>query len=180
MVDCNPRRRNGAGPTHAHPLRDLNAEPLSLRIYPDSVLRRVCEPVERFDSELRDLLDEMLRLMRVERGIGLAAPQVGITRRLFVCEIEGQSMALINPTIEEGAGGDDMVEGCLSLPDTQVDVTRKQEIRVAAYDARGRLKHLVATDLWARVMQHEIDHLNGVLICDHGGPMQRQPPSESA
>ena len=95
-----------------------NTESLSLRIYPDSVLRQVCEPVERFDSALRDLPDEMVRLMRAEEGIGLAAPQVGITRRLFVCEIEGQSMSLVNPRVDNGVASDSIVEGCLSLLDT--------------------------------------------------------------
>ena len=147
-------------------------ESLSLRIYPDSVLREVCKPVERFDSELRDLLDEMLRLMRAKEGIGLAAPQVGITRRLFVCEIEGESMSLVNPRIDSAVGSDSMVEGCLSLPDMRVCVTRRQGIRVAGYDARGRKKQLEATGLWARVIQHEIDHLDGLLICDHGEPLE--------
>jgi len=166
-------------PTQAQPWRNQDMKNLSLRIYPDSVLRQVCGPVERFDSTLRDLLDEMLRLMRAREGIGLAAPQVGITRRLFVCEIEGQSMSLVNPRIEGGSGSDNMVEGCLSLPDTQVDVTRKQGIRVTAYDGYGRRKKLEVTSLWARVMQHEIDHLNGVLICDHGDPIETQSGSEA-
>jgi len=107
-------------PGGADPWRKQDIGNLSLRIYPDSVLRQVCEPVERFDSELRDLLKEMLGLMRAKEGIGLAAPQVGITRRLFVCEIEGHSMSLVNPGIEGGVGSDNMVEGCLSLPDTRV------------------------------------------------------------
>ena len=74
-------------------------EPLHLRIFPDEVLRQPYEPVERFDAELRDLIDEMLVLMRVREGIGLAAPQAGITKRLFVCEIENLSISLINPSI---------------------------------------------------------------------------------
>jgi len=179
LKDEGAREQIGVEPTQTQPWRNQDIENLSLRIYPDCVLREVCEPVERFDSELRDLLDEMLRLMRAKEGIGLAAPQVGITRRLFVCEIEGQSMSLVNPGIEGGVGSDNMVEGCLSLPDTQVDVRRKQEIRVAAYDARGRKKRLEATGLWARVIQHEIDHLNGILICDHGDPIETQSGNEA-
>lgn len=159
--------------------RNQNTESLSLRIHPDSVLRQVCEPVEGFDSTLRDLRDEMLRLMRAEEGIGLAAPQVGIPRRLFVCEIEGQSMSLVNPRIDSGVGSDNMVEGCLRLPDTQVDVTRRQGIRVTAYDAYGRRKQMEASGLWARVMQHESDHLNGVLICDHGDSIEAQSTDEA-
>ena len=154
-------------------------ESLSLRIYPDSVLREVCKPVERFDSELRGLLDEMLRLMHAKEGIGLATPQVGITRRLFVCEIDGQSMSLVNPEIEGGVGSDSMVEGCLSLPDMRVCVTRRQGICVAGYEARGRKKQFEATGLWARAIQHEIDHLDGILICDHGEPLEDSGSGES-
>lgn len=151
---------------------------LSLKIYPDSVLREVCDPVERFDSELSDLLDAMLRLMRANNGIGLAGPQVGITRRLFVCEIQGRSLCLVNPKILEGDGKADLVEGCLSLPDVQVDVTRNREIQLTAYDPSGRQKQLKASALWARVIQHEIDHLDGVLICDHGEPVNSPSAAE--
>ena len=159
--------------------RNQDTEFLTLRIYPDSVLREVSEPVERFDSELRDLLDEMLRLLRAKEGIGLAAPQVGITRRLFVCDIENRSMCLVNPEIRESSGTGDLVEGCLSLPRMQVNVTRNETIRLSAYDPRGQKRELAATGLWARVMQHEIDHLNGVLICDHGDPIKAQSANES-
>ena len=146
--------------------------PLSLKVFPDDVLRQVCEPVERFDAELRDLLDEMLVLMRARDGIGLAAPQVGITKRLFVCELEGSTVSLINPKIMGVGGQAQMVEGCLSLPEAQVNVMRNDYMRVAGYDPEGRKEQLALTGLWARVAQHEIDHLNGVLICDHGENLQ--------
>ena len=141
---------------------------LSLTIYPDSVLRHMCEPVERFDSELRDLVDEMLVLMREHNGIGLAAPQAGIRKRLFVCELEGRALCIVNPKIKNAKGQSEMVEGCLSLPGFQVRVTRNKKLLVRGYDLKGRRTSLRMTNLWARVAQHEVDHLNGVLICDYG------------
>jgi len=141
---------------------------LSLKLFPDEVLRQVCEPVERFDTELRDLLDEMRVLMRTHNGIGLAAPQVGITKRLFVCGIEDQTISLVNPEILDVDGKAGMIEGCLSLPDVEVNVTRNEHLHLRGYDARGRKKQFRMDGLWARVAQHEMDHLDGVLICDHG------------
>jgi len=141
--------------------------PLSLKLYPDPLLRDRCHPVERFDSWLSDVLEEMLVLMRVHEGIGMAAPQVGITRRLFVAEIRGQSVCLVNPVITVRSGVDLRDEGCLSLPGLYVDVERNWQIEVQGFDVQGcRQKHRVE-GLWARVMQHEIDHLDGILICDH-------------
>lgn len=154
--------------------RELIVRPLSLRIYPDSVLRQVCEPVERFDRWLADVLDEMLVLMRANNGIGLAGPQAGITQRLFVSEINEQTICLVNPVITSRTGQAEMVEGCLSLPGIQVNVGRNQVIEVQGYDPQGRKRKHRLQGLWARVMQHEIDHLDGVLISDHGQP-QRDP-----
>ncbi len=142
--------------------------PLSLRLYPDPLLRGLCCPVERFDSWLSDVLDEMLALMRVHGGIGLAAPQVGITQRLFVAEVEGYSLCLVNPEITARSGSDRMAEGCLSLPGIHVDVQRDRQIEVQGFDAQGRKRRHRVEGLSARVMQHEMDHLDGVLICDKG------------
>ena len=141
---------------------------LSLKIYPDSVLRHVCEPVERFDSELRDLVYEMLVLMRENNGIGLAAPQAGIRKRLFVCELESRSLCIVNPKIKNGKGQSEMVEGCLSLPGVHVRVARNKKLLVRGYDLKGRRTRFKLSNLWARAAQHELDHLNGVLICDYG------------
>lgn len=145
---------------------------LSLRIFPDEILRQVCEPVERFDAELRELIHEMLILMRANNGIGLAAPQVGITKRLFVAEYENHTISLINPEIINFNGQDEMVEGCLSLPNVQVNIKRNERILVDGIDLTGQKIQLEMTGLWARMAQHEIDHLNGVLICDHGENLQ--------
>ena len=140
---------------------------LSLKIYPDSVLRQMSEPVERFDSELRDLVHEMLVLMRENNGIGLAAPQAGIRKRLFLCELEGQTICAINPKLKQAKGQSEMVEGCLSLPGVQVSVARNKKLLLRCYDLKGRRICLKMSGLWARVAQHEVDHLNGVLICDY-------------
>ena len=141
--------------------------PLSLRLHPDPVLRDVCRPVEWFDRWLSDVLDEMLTLMRVHKGIGLAAPQVGIRQRLFVAEIQGHPLCLVNPTITNRSGSDQMTEGCLSLPGIHTNIQRNWRIEVQGFDARGQKQRHRVEGLWARVMQHETDHLDGVLICDN-------------
>jgi peptide deformylase len=141
---------------------------LELKIYPDSVLRQICEPVERFDTELRQITNEMFELMLESEGIGLAASQVGISKEFFICKIESESLCLVNPTIIEVDSQVDMIEGCLSLPDICVRVTRNERIIVAGFDLRGRKIQYGLTGLWARVVQHEMDHLKGLLICDYG------------
>ena len=144
----------------------VTARPLSLRLHPDPVLREACRPVDRFDSWLSDVLDEMLSLMRIHQGIGLAAPQAGITQRFFVAEIRGCSVCLVNPVIAAHSGSDLSDEGCLSLPGVHVDVQRDSRIEVQGFDIQGHRRTCRVAGLWARVMQHEIDHLDGVLICD--------------
>lgn len=150
----------------ASPDRRGSTRPLRLRVHPDPVLREACRPVERFDSWLADVLEEMRVLMRIHRGIGLAGPQAGIAQRLFVAKIQRSSLCLVNPVITARDGSDLMTEGCLSLPNVQVDVRRPWQIEVQGFDSRGRRRAYCVEGLWARVMQHEIDHLDGVLICD--------------
>jgi peptide deformylase len=148
--------------------KDIKSHPLSLSIFPDGVLRQMCEPVERFDSELEDLVHEMLVLMRANSGIGLAAPQVGVRKRLFVCKLEGRTLCAINPQLKQNKGTAEMIEGCLSLPGVQVKVARNKKLLLRGYDVQGRRTRFKLSGLWARVAQHEVDHLNGVLICDYG------------
>lgn len=145
----------------------LPARPLSLRLHPDAVLRSVCHPVETFDGWLSDVLDEMFALMHIHEGIGLAAPQVGLTQRFFIAEIGRRSVCLVNPVVVTREGSDRLTEGCLSLPGMTVEVARNWQIEVQSFDWRGRRQRHQVEGLWARVMQHEIDHLDGVLICDH-------------
>lgn len=143
---------------------------LSLVLYPDAILRNVCAPVESFDSTLRDLADEMLALMDQHQGIGLAAPQVGQRQRLIVCNLEERPFALTNFEVKDAIEPRHLVEGCLSLPGVQVNVRRPERIRVTGYDLQGQRRSFGAVGLWARVIQHELDHLNGVLICDYQHP----------
>jgi peptide deformylase len=143
---------------------------LSLVLYPDTILRTVCEPVDTFDSTLRDVADEMLTLMRQHQGIGLAAPQVGLRHRLMVCGIENRLFALTNYEVKDATEPRDFIEGCLSLPGVQVNVRRPERIRITGYDLHGQRRGFGAAGLWARVIQHELDHLNGVLICDYNHP----------
>ncbi len=124
--------------------------------------------MEHFDSTLQDLLDEMLDLMRTSKGIGLAAPQVGILKRFFICEISDRKISIMNPIVKNAKGKSELEEGCLSLPGVIVSITRKQSICLSGYNFKGQKIELELTDLWARVVLHEIDHLDGVLICDKG------------
>ncbi len=141
---------------------------LDLQVYPAEVLRQICKPVEQFDAELRDMIEAMFALMRRSEGIGLAAPQAGLARQVFVCRIQNETLALVNPVIVETGKETQMVEGCLSLPGMHINVTRHDRVYVAALDVRGRRMQYELTGLWARVVQHEMDHLKGILICDHG------------
>jgi peptide deformylase len=144
--------------------------------YPDPRLRKVSEPVTEFDGALKALVARMLELMETGKGVGLAAPQVGINRRLIILNPTGQPgdrRVFVNPTIHEPHGSVEAEEGCLSLPGIDVQVRRAQRCRLTAQDLDGRPIDQVLEDLPARICQHETDHLNGVLIIDRMGPTDR-------
>lgn len=141
----------------------------SLVIYPDTRLRKVCPPVKRFDASLRELAEEMLKLMVVKRGIGLAGPQVGFMHRMFVCNLTGQpedSMVIVNPEIVDMVGAEEGEEGCLSIPTVNVPVRRAEKCIMRACDLEGTMHEMSGEGLLARVWQHETDHLDGRLILD--------------
>jgi peptide deformylase len=143
----------------------------------DPILRTKARPVERFDGALRDEVRRMQVLMHDALGIGLAAPQVGISHRLLVYRVEPDSpiVALVNPEIEWSSRDEEISEeGCLSLPMVHVDVERPIAVLVRAKDERGEDLIVEATGLEARVIQHEIDHLDGVLILDRTSREQRK------
>ncbi len=140
---------------------------LNLALYPDTILRTGCEPVSVFGGTLRDLANEMLSLMRQHHAHGLSAPQVGRRDRLIVCDLDDHPLALTNLEVKDACEPRDGVESCLSLPGVQTNVRRPERIRVIGYDVHGQRRSFGATGLWARVIQHELDHLNGVLICDY-------------
>lgn len=144
--------------------------------YPDPRLRKVCARVTVFDEELAALAARMLELMEGGRGVGLAGPQVGVLKRLFVMNATGQPedrRVLVNPVVRDLHGSVEAEEGCLSLPGIDVTVRRAQRCRVTAQDVHGRAFELLAEDLVARICQHETDHLNGILILDRMGPSDR-------
>ncbi|MFA5293786.1 MAG: peptide deformylase [Phycisphaerae bacterium] len=143
-------------------------KPLRLEIYPDSrVLRQVACPVEVFDNDIQLLAGMMLDFMRQNNGIGLAAPQIGLSRRIIVIELDNQSYCMVNPKISLASDCDVMEEGCLSLPGKTVKVKRHKIAQIQGQDVTGKIQSIVAVGLLARAFQHETDHLNGVLICDY-------------
>jgi peptide deformylase len=131
-------------------------------------------PVEKFDTWLSDVAHEMFTLMQHHKGIGLAAPQAGLTERFFVAKIDELFLCLINPQVINGTDRNQMTEGCLSLPGRSVSIERDACIDVAGYTILGQKQFHRFDGLWARAVQHEMDHLNGVLICDHD-PLPSKP-----
>jgi peptide deformylase len=148
-----------------------------VRRYGDPVLKTKALSIERFDEELRDEVERMSRLMDDALGIGLAAPQVGSSHRLLVYRVVqgGPLGVLVNPVVEWSSKEDEwMEEGCLSLPTVHVEVERPVHVRVRAQDETGEMLQVEASGLEARVIQHEIDHLDGVLILDRTPRGQRK------
>jgi peptide deformylase len=140
-----------------------------IRQYPDPVLRLEAQEVAEFDQDLQQLVERMTRLMQDARGVGLAANQVGVLRRVFVIQAEDEEepRALVNPSIvERSEESDEDDEGCLSMQGVVVPVERPVHVRLEAHDEEGNPVTLELEGLPARVAQHELDHLDGVLILD--------------
>jgi peptide deformylase len=137
--------------------------------YPDPILQRPSAPVTEFNDELRKLVADMFESMYAAQGIGLAAPQIGITKRLTVIDLSNQKdpkqkIVLINPEITLQEGKQFEEEGCLSLPDIRDKVRRAARVMVRAQNEHGEWSDREGTELLARAFQHEIDHLNGILF----------------
>ncbi len=132
----------------------------------DPLLRQKSEPVGQVTKRIRKLIKDMLETMNSADGVGLAAPQVGISQRIIVVDVGEGPVALINPEIEEASGKELDVEGCLSIPGTFGYVERAQQVTVAGLNESGRSVRIRAEGLFARALQHEIDHLEGVLFID--------------
>ncbi len=142
---------------------------VSLVKHPDPRLRKRCASVEKFDEGLATLATRMLEIMRAANGIGLAAPQVGVPVRLFVCNVTGEpgkDMVFVNPTLTDLEGRAEAEEGCLSIPDVTVNVQRAVSCRIRAKDLDGEAIEMAGQELLARCWQHECDHLDGRLIID--------------
>jgi peptide deformylase len=171
--------------TEAEPEEELDPEAAArraaalnhVRKFGDPVLRTRARPVERFDENLRDEVRRMGDLMIDAIGVGLAATQVGVLHRLLVYRVHQQApvVALVNPEIEwSGSEQETLEEGCLSLPDVHVDVERPVHVRVSALDEYGEPITIEASGLEARVIQHEMDHLDGILVLDRISRPQRK------
>lgn len=150
-------------------------EAYAIRTYGDPVLRSPARNIANIDSQLAAICDQMFEAMVSAQGIGLAAPQVGIQQRFFVYDAEAVSDAppsdsrigvLINPVVSEAEGEWGYEEGCLSVPGLSWEIIRPKTIQVSGYDLNGNEVELEADELFARLIQHEIDHLDGVLLID--------------
>jgi len=158
----------------------LFESPLRIRIYGEPVLRQTAVPISEVTDEDRQLAGDMLATMYTRsNGIGLAATQVGILKRLIVIDVNRQDLdskplVLINPEIQDGSGDTTMEERCLSLPDITGEVTRPESVTVTALDLDGEPLRIQATAMLSRVIQHEVDHLNGILFIDLVHPLSRK------
>jgi len=152
---------------------------LPIIVAPDPRLKKVAEPVRVIDAEIRQLMDDMLETMYQAPGIGLAAPQVGVLKRVIVLDVspDGEKPAplrMADPRVIEASGDiGTYEEGCLSLPDQFAEVRRPTRITVSYLDETGASRHLEAEGLLATCIQHEIDHLEGVLFVDHISRLKR-------
>lgn len=147
---------------------------LDVRLYGDPILRRKAMHVQEVTPELRRLISDMVETMFHQVGIGLAAPQVGIPYRLLVMDDgKGGARALVNPVITQRSGSVVDEEGCLSLPGIYADVERSKSVTIEATDEDEQPVNIEATGMQARVIQHEMDHLDGILFIDHLSPVAR-------
>lgn len=151
--------------------------------YPHPALRHKSKPIRRVDADLKAMIGRMFELMYEAQGVGLAANQVDLPLRIFVMNEkadpdEGEEMVFINPVLTKPKGNEVREEGCLSLPETYGDVMRPERIQVEAYDLRGELFRAELSGMLGRIVQHETDHLDGVLFTDRlseTGKMKVQP-----
>jgi peptide deformylase len=146
---------------------------LKIKVFGDSVLRKIAKPVRRITDEHRQILSQMAKTMYDGSGIGLAAPQVGLSAQLIVVDIGEGLYKLINPKITKRQGRQSISEGCLSVPGVCIKVKRAKQVWVQAEDENGRFIEIQARDLFACVLQHEIDHLKGKLIIDYASFLEK-------
>jgi peptide deformylase len=148
---------------------------LDIRTFGDPVLKTRAALVESFDESLVRLTQDMLGTMRDNEGVGLAATQVGRLKRVLVAAVEDDECVIVNPVLtDRSETTETATEGCLSLPGIQVDVERPTAVTVSGQDVSGRPLQIEASDLLARVLQHEVDHLDGVLILDRTDRQSRK------
>lgn len=141
---------------------------LKIRTLPDPVLRRKAKKVTKIDGSIQKLIDDMIDTMHAAPGVGLAAPQIGVSLRVAVIELPGEELiTLINPAIIKKQGERMVAEACLSVPGYQGEIKRAVTVKVKAQDRQGREIRLKGEELLAHALEHELDHLNGILYIDH-------------
>lgn len=139
---------------------------LSIRTYPDPILRESAKEIKDFDKRLKKIAESMKNFMKRLNGIGLAAPQIGISERIILMDLEENPIFIVNPEIVDTKKEVAFEEGCLSIPGTFIQIVRPSIVTVRGFDLDGKEVHFKAEDLLGRVIQHEIDHLEGRLIID--------------
>lgn len=152
---------------------------LEIKKYPEKILKAKALPVGEVDEKIHRLIEDMVETMYASSGVGLAAPQIGISKRLIVVDVsqKGEKMpviALINPEILSSEGDAQAQEGCLSLPDFTANISRAEKIMVSGLDKKGKPVLIRGEGLLARALQHEIDHLDGVLLLDKVSGIKRE------
>ncbi|OGF55543.1 MAG: peptide deformylase [Candidatus Fraserbacteria bacterium RBG_16_55_9] len=146
-----------------------------IHLYPDPVLRQRSEPILKLDDEIRALADEMVETLILRVGYGLAAPQVSVTKRLIIVDVEDELYIVANPEIVKMSAEKVLgIEGCLSIPGIETEIERAKQVRVEGLTLQNEKISVDAEGLLARVFQHEVDHLNGILFIDHVGRAKRQ------
>ena len=154
---------------------------LEIKTAGDPVLKQICAPVEKIDKRFRNFLDDMYETMKSSEGVGIAAPQVGVSLRVCVIEVDDKNRYdMINPAIIEREGSVVDNEGCLSCPDLFGDVERAEKVRVEYTNRFGKKKTLDADGLLARCIQHELDHLDGKLFIDIAKNLTKGRPNRNA
>lgn len=144
-----------------------------IRTYPDPVLRKETEAIDLFDSKLMDLIEEMKVIMLESDGVGLAAPQVGVSKKLAIVYYDETLYVLINPILLKADGEQVSEEGCLSFPGIFGNVLRPRHVVIEAYNEHGEKLTIEAEDFLARAFLHEMDHLEGRLLIDHFSPLKK-------
>lgn len=142
---------------------------LKVRHYPDPILKKKATPLTEFGPKEQKLFDDMIDTMHVEDGVGLAAPQIGISKQILIaCPSvkEGEEFVIVNPVILESSGREMGPEGCLSLPGITGEISRFKKIKLRFQDRFGKVIEGELKDFFARIIQHEMDHLNGILLID--------------
>lgn len=147
---------------------------LDLHLLGSPVLRQRSDEVTTVDGDVRRLIDDLFETMDAAKGVGLAANQVGVVRRVAVVGVDDRRIAMVNPVLVEAEGRERAEEGCLSIPDAYGDVARPHRVVLEATGRDGQSYRLEAEGLLARAIQHEIDHLDGILFIDHLGALKRQ------